>query len=82
MAKRGRNEPCVCGSGKKFKYCCGTKAQPGKKKFKAAVVGGAAPKKVDLMERTFSTKMVKGKDFEGPKTPAHDASENDKPVTM
>lgn len=20
---RGRNEPCVCGSGKKFKKCCG-----------------------------------------------------------
>lgn len=21
--KRGRNEPCVCGSGKKWKKCCG-----------------------------------------------------------
>ena len=21
--KVGRNEPCPCGSGKKFKYCCG-----------------------------------------------------------
>ena len=21
--KIGRNEPCTCGSGKKFKYCCG-----------------------------------------------------------
>lgn len=20
--KTGRNEPCVCGSGKKFKHCC------------------------------------------------------------
>jgi hypothetical protein len=22
--KMGRNEPCICGSGKKFKRCCGT----------------------------------------------------------
>lgn len=22
MAKVGRNEPCPCGSGKKYKYCC------------------------------------------------------------
>ena len=21
--KMGRNEPCFCGSGKKFKHCCG-----------------------------------------------------------
>jgi len=21
--KIGRNEPCPCGSGKKYKYCCG-----------------------------------------------------------
>lgn len=24
--KTGRNDPCPCGSGKKFKKCCGTKA--------------------------------------------------------
>jgi preprotein translocase subunit SecA len=24
--KIGRNEPCVCGSGKKFKKCCGAAA--------------------------------------------------------
>jgi hypothetical protein len=26
MAKIGRNEPCPCGSGKKFKQCCEAKA--------------------------------------------------------
>jgi tetratricopeptide (TPR) repeat protein len=25
MAKIGRNEPCPCGSGKKYKHCCRTK---------------------------------------------------------
>ena len=28
MAKIGRNEPCPCGSGKKFKRCCLTKGVP------------------------------------------------------
>jgi hypothetical protein len=23
QSKAGRNEPCPCGSGKKYKYCCG-----------------------------------------------------------
>ena len=27
MAKIGRNEPCACGSGKKYKTCCEAKAQ-------------------------------------------------------
>lgn len=28
VAKIGRNDPCPCGSGKKFKRCCGG-ARPG-----------------------------------------------------
>jgi hypothetical protein len=27
MAKIGRNQPCTCGSGKKYKGCCGVKMQ-------------------------------------------------------
>jgi uncharacterized protein len=27
QAKIGRNEPCPCGSGKKFKKCCGLAAE-------------------------------------------------------
>jgi hypothetical protein len=26
--KIGRNDPCPCGSGEKFKYCCGKSAAP------------------------------------------------------
>jgi len=26
--KQGRNDPCACGSGKKFKHCCGEMAMP------------------------------------------------------
>ena len=28
MPNIGRNEPCPCGSGKKYKRCCGTSAEP------------------------------------------------------
>ena len=30
MEKRGRNDPCPCGSGKKFKKCCESKMIRGK----------------------------------------------------
>ena len=31
MAKPGRNDPCPCGSGKKYKRCCLLKAGPDKR---------------------------------------------------
>jgi len=36
MKKAGRNDPCVCGSGKKFKKCCESKMLAGR--FMAAKV--------------------------------------------
>jgi len=36
MEKPGRNDPCPCGSGKKFKKCCELKAGP--KKINAQVL--------------------------------------------
>lgn len=74
--KTGRNDPCPCGSGKKYKACCFKKEVPqGKKKFKAAVLSGkvgqttpAAAKPVDLMERTFGAAIARGQQkFEAPK---------------
>ncbi|NGX62380.1 MAG: hypothetical protein K940chlam9_01877, partial [Chlamydiae bacterium] len=51
MTKVGRNDPCPCGSGKKYKNCCMKKDQEeqtavkytpsGKRKFKATVLGGS-----------------------------------------
>ncbi|GAB4189192.1 MAG: hypothetical protein Tsb0015_09780 [Simkaniaceae bacterium] len=38
MNKAGRNDPCPCGSGKKYKKCCGAKTAPGRKKIEAAVI--------------------------------------------
>ena len=32
VTKIGRNDPCPCGSGKKYKQCCGRKKEPQEKK--------------------------------------------------
>lgn len=43
MAKIGRNNPCPCGSGKKFKRCCEGKQQGGgmSARFTLIAVAGA-----------------------------------------
>ncbi len=38
--KAGRNDPCPCGSGLKFKKCCALKT--GMKKYKAEVLTGGS----------------------------------------
>ena len=57
----GRNDPCPCGSGKKFKQCCWAKAHQ-KKKIKAVVIKGGAkppvPAMPDLVERTFGARIA------------------------
>jgi hypothetical protein len=40
MDKLGRNDPCTCGSGKKFKKCCQSKMIGGK--YTASVITGAS----------------------------------------
>jgi hypothetical protein len=57
--KVGRNDPCPCGSGKKFKQCCFlTKGGSGvKKKLTAKWIN--QPKPTDLMERTFGAVIKK-----------------------
>ena len=37
MSKVGRNDPCPCGSGKKYKKCCGASAKA-PRKFQATVL--------------------------------------------
>ncbi len=47
MTKIGRNSPCPCGSGKKFKRCCGlpTQTQSG------GLAGSAQDEQIDTLER-------------------------------
>jgi hypothetical protein len=41
MAVPGRNEPCSCGSGKKFKHCCASKKDRVHPAVIAALIAGA-----------------------------------------
>lgn len=48
IEKVGRNDPCPCGSGKKYKSCCMLKQQPktmsGKRTFTAKLISGGGVK--------------------------------------
>lgn len=48
MHKVGRNDPCPCGSGKKFKKCCELKQKH--KKLTAEVVSVAVPQSQETQE--------------------------------
>lgn len=64
--KVGRNDPCPCGSGKKYKSCCLQKQQQkssslGKRKFTAKVLSGGGINKVSQqmgIEQGQTTKVV------------------------
>ena len=61
--KAGRNDPCPCGSGKKYKQCCLLKSASKKgKKLTAKWIN--APSGPNLMERTFGSSIAStGKAF-------------------
>ncbi|QLH35445.1 MAG: SEC-C domain-containing protein [Parachlamydiaceae bacterium] len=54
--KAGRNDPCPCGSGKKYKSCCWGKEHT-KKKLTAKWLN--KPSMPNLMERTFGASISK-----------------------
>jgi hypothetical protein len=49
MAKIGRNEKCPCGSGKKFKHCCGQKTPAQMQKAARTPAAGKATPPLTLM---------------------------------
>ncbi|MGK5595514.1 MAG: SEC-C metal-binding domain-containing protein [Parachlamydiaceae bacterium] len=74
--KVGRNDPCPCGSGKKFKHCCYGKP-PAQKPlpFKAKLL--SQPKQVDLMSRTFGKYIEAAEQSEQPPLPTELLNENE-----
>jgi hypothetical protein len=52
MQKTGRNDPCPCGSGKKYKKCCEMQAKP--KKFTASVLPSAVKEQASGMHKVSS----------------------------
>jgi SEC-C motif len=43
MTKLGRNDPCHCGSGRKYKHCCLLKDEAAARKAREAETGSHAP---------------------------------------
>lgn len=67
--KVGRNDPCPCGSGKKYKQCCLKNVPTKKPKFNAKWVNQPQQKSVNLMERTYGAAISLGMKGERPPTP-------------
>lgn len=61
--KPGRNDPCPCGSGKKYKSCCLLNEKPkGPRKLTAKWIN--APAGPNLLERAFGENIAsKGETF-------------------
>ncbi len=79
MTKIGRNDPCPCGSGKKYKQCC-IVFPAGKRKIKATVITGKKPEQPrlapDLVERAFADILSKKEEVEV-KNPEENSKEGD-----
>lgn len=75
--KVGRNDPCPCGSGKKFKNCCESRIGP-KRKFQATHISGGGMKgKATQISTNFFSNLT-------PRKPAddqpHHPPEADRPM--
>lgn len=65
--KIGRNDPCSCGSGKKYKQCCQLKAATRSTPRKLTAKWLNPPQMPDLIEKRFGDAIsATGKVFETP----------------
>lgn len=69
MQKVGRNDPCPCGSGKKYKKCCELKQKH--KKLTADVVSASAPQSSATQE-TSKVSSLFFKRVSAPKAPSEE----------
>lgn len=71
MEKVGRNDPCPCGSGKKYKKCCESTSRS--KKFKAEILSSSAQpvetKETSKVSSLFFRKTSAPKEETPPETP-------------
>jgi len=84
--KAGRNDPCPCGSGKKYKHCCWNKRLPlSKRKFKASIISSGSQQKSNespnLMERTFGNAIRKATDDGLPPLPPEEGEKPEEKKT-
>ena len=59
MAKTGRNDPCPCGSGNKYKKCCLTKDEAaGRERLAAAVQPPASPPHLSSVAQEIARRLA------------------------
>ncbi len=75
MKKTGRNDPCPCGSGKKFKKCCESKMIAGR--FMAAKVDAASS--LQIRKTANLTSLFQARLAETPKKPLPPISSAESP---
>lgn len=79
MKKTGRNDPCVCGSGKKFKKCCESKMIGGR--FMATKVDTASAaqiKKTMNMTSLFNSRLAETPKKRMPPAPVEEQNSQEK----
>lgn len=64
MTNPGRNDPCSCGSGKKFKKCCGVPKQSSLSKASMLFPSQAAGKMSSLFHRNVTVKKIEKEEKE------------------
>lgn len=57
--KAGRNDPCPCGSGKKYKSCCWGKEQPESDLTKKSLFGRVQGAAAEHSKKAFAAKVLK-----------------------
>ncbi|HSX12160.1 MAG TPA: SEC-C metal-binding domain-containing protein [Rhabdochlamydiaceae bacterium] len=68
-SKVGRNDPCPCGSGKKFKKCCEERMV--RKKFSATILSAGRPEQTTQAASKISTNFFQRVSVPAPKEPEH-----------
>ena len=67
MAKINRNDPCPCGSGKKYKKCCYENDQKGRSERRKGMLGKMLQSPVDMKNAKKMLKNVKMMKYEDSK---------------
>ena len=80
MEKVGRNDPCPCGSGKKFKKCCESKAQ--KKSIGSAQILSGTNKMSSFFQRHVTPISTPKPPVNPSEQMPQDAPADDKPLNM
>ncbi len=64
MSKAGRNDPCPCGSGKKYKKCCGAKSPVTRKTIEATKIAPSSQGLFQMVKQAGELHQMNKEDAE------------------